>query len=193
MNKPTRVLVAYATEHGSTRGIADFIGARLRADGFVVDIRPVSESSDPRTYGTVVLGSAVHNMALLPAVDEYVRRYRDALARTDVWIFGVGLSPALRGPLGRYLKRVVPKKIAALTDGVHARDYEAFAGVFDRAGTRWLTRALYFAIGGGRYGDLRQWPEISNWTSIISADLRTRTEGPRRRGLMAAVTELRDA
>lgn len=115
------------------------------------------------------------------------------LWRTDVWLFSVGLSPALRGPLGRRLKRVVPKKIAALIHGVHARDYVAFAGVFDRADTSWLARALYVAIGGGRYGDLRQWPAIANWTSIIGADLRSRTKGPHHRGLMAAASELRDA
>lgn len=73
---PLRVLVVYASLHGSTRSIAEFLGDRLRKEGFsVVDTMSVEEARQDRPislYDAVVLGSAVHNRAWLPVMMDYV-------------------------------------------------------------------------------------------------------------------------
>jgi len=173
MNDCSKVLVAYATAAGSTKSVANFIATKIRSDGFLVDVRSVIDKPELDAYNAVILGSAVHNMAWLPEAEEYLRRHRDVLSHKAVWLFSVSLSPSLHGPVGRRAKRFVPKKIAALTNVAGARDYQAFAGVFSRDDTTALTRILYWAMGGGRFGDLRDWPAIANWASVISADLRT--------------------
>lgn len=53
---------------------------------------------------------------------------------TDVRLFGVGLGPALRGPLGRRLGRMAPPEITALGKIVSARDGHAFAEHLVRMG-----------------------------------------------------------
>ncbi len=55
-----RVLVAYASERGSTAEIAEAIGERLRRSGIGADVRPAGEVRDLAPYGSVVLGSAVY-------------------------------------------------------------------------------------------------------------------------------------
>ena len=44
------VLVAYASKHGSTQGIAERIAERLRQLGKEAEARPLDEVSDPGSY-----------------------------------------------------------------------------------------------------------------------------------------------
>jgi menaquinone-dependent protoporphyrinogen oxidase len=170
-SKTPRIAVLYATEQGSTRDIAEFIGDALAARGAVIELSDIEHAPELSDVDAVVLGSAVHDRALLPAVTSYVSTHRQKLAHTDVWLFSVGLGPALRGPIGRRIGRTVPKKIAALRDSISPRGYQAFAGHYERAGVSWRARTLYRLMGGGRYGDLRDWTAILDWTVNIGQSL----------------------
>jgi menaquinone-dependent protoporphyrinogen oxidase len=171
MNDSLSVLVTYASAEGSTKEVASFIADRLRTHGLDVDLVPVGEEPDAQPYDAVVIGSAVHNMAWLPVAESYLRRHRYVLAGRALWLFSVGLSPALSGSVGTVLKRAVPKKISALLDAVPTRDYANFAGVFRRAHTTKLTRIVYRLIGGRTYGDLRDWGAIAHWADAIAIAL----------------------
>lgn len=168
---PTRVLVAYASAAGSTREIAEFIGAALADVGTHADVASLLDDPDPAPYAAVVLGSAIHTQRWLPYAERYVQHHRDVLRGKPVWMFSVGLGPTLRGPVGRRLAAAVPKPVAALREAVGARDYRPFAGVFARTSTNAVTRAVYRAIGGGSYGDLRDWEQIRNWAGWIASTL----------------------
>ena len=67
------VLVGYASAHGSTREIAERIGARLTELGCTADVVSLDSGVGPEAYSAVVLGSAVHSRRWLPAAEEYVR------------------------------------------------------------------------------------------------------------------------
>ncbi|MBF6176610.1 flavodoxin domain-containing protein [Nocardia blacklockiae] len=166
-NKP-HVAVVYATVQGSTREIAEFIGAVLADRGAVVEVADVEHAPELSRFDAVVLGSAVHDRAFLPAAVAFVRHHRDDLALRRVWMFSVGIDAALRGPIGRR----VPKQIAALRDSISARDYRAFAGHYERIGVDLPARIRYRLLGGARYGDLRDWTAIAAWTDTIAATLR---------------------
>ncbi|MEU7632617.1 flavodoxin domain-containing protein [Nocardia sp. NPDC049220] len=166
-----RVAVLYATAQGSTRDIAEFIAAYLTERGADVEAADVHHAPDLSNFGAVVLGSAVHDMDLLPAATAYTRAHRDELSRRDLWIFSVGLSPALQGPIGRRIGPIVPKRIAALCGSVYPWEYRAFAGHYDGIGVSWKARMLYRLMGGGRYGDLRDWTAIRDWSDGIARGL----------------------
>ncbi|HLS77453.1 MAG TPA: flavodoxin domain-containing protein [Nocardia sp.] len=168
---PKRIAVLYATEQGSTRDIADFIAENLTARGGHVEVSEVEHAPELSLFDAVVLGSAVHDMNLLPAAEGYIRAHDRELRETDLWLFTVGLGPALRGPIGGRLARRVPPDIARLRDLVQPRDYRAFAGVYQRAGLPLSTRLRYRAMGGGRYGDLRDWASIRAWADEIATAL----------------------
>jgi len=54
------VLVAYASKHGSTQGIAERIAEKLRQLGIQAEARPLDEVSDPGNYEAFVIGSAIY-------------------------------------------------------------------------------------------------------------------------------------
>ncbi|MEV6426411.1 flavodoxin domain-containing protein [Nocardia sp. NPDC051463] len=167
-----RIAVVYATEQGSTRDIAEFIANELAGRETTVELADIDHAPDSSRFDTLVLGSAMHNMDFLPAAVDYMHAHHDELVHRQVWLFSVGLGPSLRGPIGRRVGRIVPKKIAALRDSIVARDYRAFAGRYDRAGVSLRARVQYRLLGGGRYGDLRDWAAIRAWTDNIAHSLR---------------------
>lgn len=177
MTGNSRILVVYATCVGSTAEIAEFIGNRLRDAGCEVDVRSVAENPHPRDYRAIVIGSAVRFQSWLPAAEDYAVRHADELAYRPVWMFSVGLVPSLQGPIGSRLGAVVPARIATLQDLIMPSGYRAFAGVFERGDKVLTTRVVYYAIGGRRYGDLRDWSAIAAWASCIAAQLHT-TDSP---------------
>ncbi|MBJ8341240.1 flavodoxin domain-containing protein [Antrihabitans sp. YC3-6] len=182
MSSSLSILVAFASARGSTGEIAGFIANRLRLKGFDVDLCSVDQAPNPRHYDVVVVGSAIHDRAWLPDAERFLRRHRVVLQGRDVWLFSVGLSPALHGPVGRRLKRAVPKNIASLLELISVREYAVFAGVFSRADTTRVSRIVYRLIGGGGFGDLRDWQAIARWTDGIGAAVS-------RRGLTDATHE----
>lgn len=167
-----KVLVAYASGQGSTREIAEFVAAILRDAGLSVEVRSIVTEPDPRDYAGVVIGSAVHDRAWLPAAVHYIYRHRRQLSDKPVWMFSVGLGPALRGPIGRWIGARVPRKIAVIRDVVSPRDYRGFAGVWNRTQTTVTDRIVYRAMGGPGYGDLRDWPVIAAWATDIATELK---------------------
>ncbi|WP_330180130.1 flavodoxin domain-containing protein [Nocardia sp. NBC_01503] len=171
-NTLPRIAVIYATAQGSTREIAEFIAANLTARGATVEVADAEHAPDLSRFDAVILGSAVHNRALLPPLTDYIRAHPKELAARAVWLFSVGLGPALQGPIGRRTGRAVPKQIAAVRDSLNPREYRPFAGHYERAGVSLGARTLYRLLGGPRYGDLRDWPAISGWIDSIATELR---------------------
>src|SRR5689334_12861824 len=85
-----RVLVAYATRHGATRGIAQRIGERLTAAGLDVTVAAAASVDDVRGYDAFVIGGATYLGRWLKPLDAFVRRHRAALAEAPVWLFSSG-------------------------------------------------------------------------------------------------------
>lgn len=171
MEDSTRVLVAYATANGSTAGVADRVADRLRGAGCEVDCRPAGPGLDPGSYDAVVVGSAVHDMAWLPAALDLLRRTPESVA---TWFFSVGgLGPA--GPLTR---RMTTLEVGRVEQGfppaLRGRDHRLFAGVVRTAGLA-LWGRIFWRLVGGRDGDHRDWPAIDAWAEGIGA----RLTGPR--------------
>ncbi len=171
------ILVAYASAHGSTRSIAERIGAALAERGERVEIRAMSGVSDTGSYQAFVLGSAVHSRAWLSEATGFLERERDALAGRPVWLFSVGMPAALRGPWRGF----GAKEEALLADGLHrtlgAREHRLFSGVFRREHIP-LAGRLVCGLLGVRYGDYRDWPEIDAWAAEIADGLESRGSVP---------------
>ncbi len=52
-----RILVAYATNAGSTKGVAELVGKTLAVQGIKVDVKPLTESGDLSPYDAVIIGA----------------------------------------------------------------------------------------------------------------------------------------
>lgn len=165
-----KVLVAYASEHGSTRGVAERIGARLREHGHDTDVRAMDEAPDPAGYAAVVLGSAIYDQRWLPVARDFVHRHTGPLAGRPLWLFSVGAPGALRGAWRRFAAVEEPKVIAEFRAAVRPREHRLFSGVIRREHLPFRGRVL-FRLMGCRYGDYRDWPAIEAWADGIALDL----------------------
>lgn len=163
-----RALVAYASDHGSTRGVAEHIGSVLVEHGLLVDVRSFGSVEDTEGYDAFVLGSAVHDQKWLPAARDFVHEHAAALAGHPVWLFSVGMPAALRWPLSMFATAEGPKLLAQLDGVIKPVSHRLFSGVIAAGHLPRTGRVLFRAIGG-RYGDYRDWHEIAAWAHEIAA------------------------
>lgn len=174
------VLVAYATRHGATAGIAERIAATLQAEGHTAEARPVAEVRDLGPYDAVVLGGAAYMFHWLKEATAFAKRHRAELVERPVWLFSSGpLGTDLVDKSGRDVLSVCrPKEFDDLTTALHPRGERVFFGAWDRdappvgLGER-IVRRMPAAEGSMPSGDFRDWPTIEAWAREIATDLRT--------------------
>jgi menaquinone-dependent protoporphyrinogen oxidase len=167
MPEDIRVLVTYASKHGTTLGIATKIADVLQSSGFSVDLEPVSDVRDVSCYHTVVLGTGVYIGHWLGEAVKFTTAHKDLLAQRNVWIF-------LSGPTGddpvtddtwkpsrrllRLIRHIAPRTIQVFKGAVRPEDLGRIE--------RWLVRNV-----GAATGDYRDWPAIEAWAQEIVDDI----------------------
>jgi len=94
--KNASALVVYASTHGHTAKIAARIAESMRAEGLDVDLRDVVSADDakPGRYDIVVVGASLHKEHHQKAIVEWVRAWREVLARQPSVFVSVSLSAA---------------------------------------------------------------------------------------------------
>ena len=84
------VLVTYASKHGSTKEVAEAIGATLRSLGSKVDVVAAGGVEDLAGYDAVVVGSAVYHDRWQEEARGLLRRLRSPLRERPTWLFSSG-------------------------------------------------------------------------------------------------------
>jgi menaquinone-dependent protoporphyrinogen oxidase len=161
----TKVLVAVATEHGSTREIAERIADELRAYGLEIVLQAPEAVGDISEYGAVVLGSAIYTGGWLPTARRFARAHRPALRTVPVWLFSSGpVGAEDPKPLGDL------PEIPQLMGLTLAREHKLFGGKLDKQGLgvaeRFVTRVVQ-----APEGDFRDWEAVRAWARSIAASL----------------------
>ena len=87
MNK---LLVAYASKHGSTAEIAEAIADEIRLTGIEVDLAEAGDVHDLDGYDGVVLGSAVYMKRWRAPARRLLRRLERDLGQRPLWMFSSG-------------------------------------------------------------------------------------------------------
>ena len=173
------VLVAFATRHGATPGVAERIAARLSDAGLAADLSTVARVDDVGAYDAVVFGSPVYDQVWPPEGEAFVRDNADALTTRPVWMFSVGSFGDHKPLIGPLMKRE-PKRIDEVRKALHPREYRVFAGVIRRH--QWPLRSrLFFHALGGQLGDNRDWADIDAWAASIARSLGAKGMMPKRR------------
>lgn len=176
-----KVLVAYATRHGSTRGIAARIAKRLEEDGLEVVLQPVSEVRKVEEYGAYVIGAAAYYFHWLKEADAFVRRYAPLFGSRPTWLFSSGpLGTDEVDVQGRNMRATSePREFAQLTALVHPRGRTIFYGAYDPDAPpiglmERFSRAMPAVRNTLPAGDFRDWAAIDAWADTIAAELAAR-------------------
>jgi menaquinone-dependent protoporphyrinogen oxidase len=171
-----RVLVAYASRHGATQGIAERIAENLRAAGVVVAVQPAQAAGDPAGYDACVVGSAAYFGSWLKEATAFVRHNQGVLAGRPVWLFSSGpVGDETIDAKGRdLLAQSVPKEIAEFERAINPRGHRVFYGKVELRQLGFLGRlaaSLPASWMAGVEGDFRDWAEIDAWTQSIAREL----------------------
>jgi menaquinone-dependent protoporphyrinogen oxidase len=155
------VLVTYASKHGSTKGIAEAIGERLRERGMDAEVRPIREVQSLEGYDGVVVGSAVYLGSWMKEAQAFLDRHAEALRLIPVWLFSSG--PTGTDPAGGALLDKQQRRL----DAVGARDHHVFAGALNAGELGFLERRVVKAAKTP-LGDFRDWREVERWADTIT-------------------------
>ena len=173
-----KVLVAYATRHGATRGIAERIGSTLEGHGLEVEVHSVHEIRELEGYDAVVLGSAAYMYHWLPDANEFVRNHRARLASKPIWLFSSGpIGTDRLDAKGNDVRDASePKEFGELRATLRPRGERIFFGAYDPdAPPIGLAEKLMKLVPASRQalpaGDFRDWPEIEAFAEEIANEL----------------------
>jgi menaquinone-dependent protoporphyrinogen oxidase len=169
MKMNTKILVTYASQAGSTRGIAEAIAKTLTEKGLPVDTIAMKEVKSLQPYDTVVAGSAVHTGKWLAEALQFLKVYRHELSRKRVFAFHVGMALTMRSMQGEdHSDCLHPIRRSA-----RIMDEQGFAGAVDfnrlpLIPDRLVVKGIV-ASGMWQAGDHRDWQAVRRWAEKIAA------------------------
>lgn len=165
-----KVLIGYASMHGSTAEVAHFMGQIFRERGVETAILAVDKVESVKEYDAFLIGSPIYAGMWLTEMSRFLDQFGADMAGKPVyfWITCIRiLEPdGHQHALDNYLHRPTLEKIGA-------RDVGVFAGKlrFETIdwNERWTLSARYDGkeLPGSRNDDFRDWNAIRAWTTQV--------------------------
>lgn len=160
------VLVAYATRHESTRGIAAAIAEVLAGRGVKVRLEAVDAVGDLRAFRAAVIGCSVFGVEWMPGAHAFLATHARQLEAMPVWLFASGPSDPL--PEGAAVD--VPPDLVAVIERIAPRDVALFAGSLQPhhvgTGLRILSR-----LARSSFTEHRDWGAVERWAEQVAEEL----------------------
>ena len=176
-----RILVAYASRHGATQGIAERIAQRLERSGLDVTLEPVDQVGTVAEYDAFVIGSAAYVSHWLKEATSFVQHNRSTLAGRPTWLFSSGpVGTETVDSKGRdVVEASIPSEFAEFAEALHPRDQRIFFGAYDPdakpIGLMERLGAPFMRMPAVRQampaGDFRDWHAIEGWAEGIAREL----------------------
>jgi menaquinone-dependent protoporphyrinogen oxidase len=164
------VLIAYATKHGSTAEVAQFMGEVLRERDFSVTIAAAETVESVAAYDAVLVGSPIYGGMWLTETSQFLERFADALSQkpTYFWMTCIRvLEPdGFEHAQHEYVYQPLMKRIGVRDIGVFAGKLKQDEINWD---DRWTLAARYDGkdLPGTRDDDFRDWNAIRAWTVTV--------------------------
>ena len=156
-----RVLVAVATRHGSTQGIADSIGEVIREHGLDCTVATVEGVASVSEYDAVVLGSGIYVGHWLKSAREFAEAHSEELAARPTWLFSSGPIESA-GSARSSLESAPVEDVRRLAERIGARGQRTFAGRSTTISSASRERVVARIVRSPE-GDFRDWDAIRAW------------------------------
>lgn len=170
----TRILVAYASQRGSTAGIAQAIGRELESAGYSVDTTPMKLVSSLDGYAAVVIGTPIYIGKVVGEARAFLKYNETALLKVPVAGFCVGIAPVSKNPAEKdSVLGIFHSAIAS----VNPVDETIFAGKVEVEKLPFVQKWMWKKVQGP-VGDFRDWEAISAWARELPGKLGLKTIPP---------------
>ena len=156
-----KILVAYASESGTTAEVAEAIGEVLCQEGNTAETKWVKNVKDLNNYDAVIIGSAIQYNQWMPEATEFVTANQNILSKLPVAYFFTCLALSIQNEKAAKKKAMAySDKLYALVPQVKPVDVGRFAGVLDYNKLSFFFRLIFkvmLSILGVQEGDYRDW------------------------------------
>ena len=168
-NTGSNVLVAYATRHSATAGVAENIADVLCGLDHKVDLRYVENVSSIESYDAVIVGSAIYEFNWLPVAKDFIERFKLPLASMPVaYFFGcAGLKEDTEENQEAVLIYINP--VLNKYPDIVPVDIGRFGGAVDFSRLDNFETAVINFIGVTENEDWRDWVKIRAWAVKVSS------------------------
>ncbi len=168
LNTGKNVLVAYATRHSATAGVAAYIADVLCELNHRVDLRYVENVSSIEDYDAVIVGSAIYEFNWLPVAKDFIERFKLPLASMPVaYFFGCA---ALKEDTEENQEAVLIyiNPVLRKYPDIVPVDIGRFGGAVDFSRLDDFETTVINAIGVTENEDWRDWDKIGAWAEKVS-------------------------
>ena len=165
-----KVLLTYASIHGSTQQVAEAIAATLRENELVVDLQPAQNVRTLEGYAAVVLGAPLYMFHLHKDALRFLSRHQKALTRgLPVAIFAGGPIETSDENGWQEVRKQLDQELAKFP-WLRPVAVEVVGGRFDPTRLRFPWN-LIPALRRMPPSDLRDWAAIRSWASSLPLKL----------------------
>lgn len=172
--KGRRILVAYASRHGSTAGVAEAVGKTLCDGGANVDIRIIKNVDDPYVYDAVIIGSPIHTGKWLPEAVEFIEKHRTILKERPVAYFVTCITLFRDTEPARKKAEAFLNPVKDAYPDIRPVSTGLFGGVLDYNRYSFVIRMIMkqkMKDAGVPEGDYRDWEAIRGWAQGVRPSL----------------------
>lgn len=170
---PDKILVTYASQTGSTIGVAEAIGKTLTDSGLFVDVLPMRSVQDLKPYHAIIAGSAIQAKQWLPEALQFIQNNRAELSRKPFAAFSVCMTLAMRN--GEKYRPFIAESLTPIRALIKPFSEEVFAGALDIRKIPSVSNRIKFRLsvlmGVWKEGDHRNWTAIRAWAESLRPQL----------------------
>ena len=169
-----KILVGYASAHGSTAEIAQEIGKVLAEYQYTVTVADVAEVTAVDDYDGFILGSPIHAAMWLTEMSQFLSRFNDQLAVKPFYFYITCIRVLEADGMEHVIKEYVNH---AVLNRLHVRETTAFAGKMTLQDVDWDERWTLAARfdgqnpAGSYNSDFREWDKIRQWARHVADGL----------------------
>lgn len=160
-----KILLAYASVHGSTQEIAEQIAETIRNEGLTVDLQEARKVQSLTGYQAIVLGAPIYMFHLHKDALNFISRHKDTLMDgLPIAIFAGGPIEADKDQWGDISKQLDQE--LAKFPWLKPIAVEIVGGRFDPTKLRFPYN-LIPALKQMPAADLRDWTAIRSWSNDL--------------------------
>ena len=154
------VLVAYASKHGTTREVAEFVAHMLERRGLTVEVEEATRVDTIAQYDAVIVGGGLYMGRWHKDARRLLERHRDQLAGRSLAVFGMGPDSLEDSKIVESRKQL--ERSLAATRELEPVAVTVFGGAL--APESWR-----FPFSKLPAFDARDWDAIEEWADEVAA------------------------